>query len=92
MYVIHIAVSLKPGRADEAQRMLTEQVVPRSKQRPGFIKGTWFGDAETKGFALLTYSSQELAEQAVAGMASGAGPDDPITVDSVQVYAVQAEA
>ncbi|WP_133827960.1 hypothetical protein [Actinomycetospora succinea] len=86
-------MSLKPGRADEALRSLTDHIVPMSKQRPGFVKGTWYGDGESQGFALLTYSSRELAEQAAADISStGPGADDPIALESVDVYAVQAEA
>jgi hypothetical protein len=92
MYVIHVAVSFKPGRTDEATRMLTEYVVPMSKQRPGFLKGTWFGDAESKGFAVLTYSSRDHAEQAAAAMSDGPEPDAPFTLASLEIYPVQAEA
>ena len=90
MHVVQIAVSIDPSRRDEAYRGLVENIVPMTKERPGFVKGTWFGDGEQKGFALITYESQEHAERAASQIT--APPDAPMTLDSVAVWAVQAEA
>lgn len=90
MYVVHIAVRIDPSRTDDAARYLHERVVPDAKQAPGFQRGLWTGDGATKGRAVMTFDSQANAER-VASMV-GAADDDPVSVESVEVMWVQAEA
>jgi quinol monooxygenase YgiN len=89
MYAVEVTVSITPSRAEEAVRGLHEHVVPATKQSPGFVRGTWYGDRHSEGHAVLTYDSQETAEKAAAGVT--AGSDDAITIESVRVFEVQAE-
>ena len=68
---------------------LHENVVPMVKQAPGFVRGSWFGDDQT-GRGLVLFASEDQARQA-ASLVS-AGPDDPVQIESVTVYKVNAEA
>lgn len=88
MYAVVITVSMNPVNGETNRATLHDYVVPRAKQHAGFVKGTWLGDGAT-GISVVTYDSQETAEKAAAGVAA---PADPITIESVQVHEVQAEA
>ena len=39
MYAVIVNVSIAPGQFEASQKVLREQVVPRVKQAPGFVKG-----------------------------------------------------
>jgi hypothetical protein len=88
MYAVLVKVRIKPGRHDEAIRTLQSDIVPTVKGAPGLVRGTWFGDTET-GNGLMVFQSEEHAQQA-AGMIS-AGDDDPVEIQDVKVYEVNAE-
>jgi hypothetical protein len=68
---------------------LRTNVVPQAKGAPGLVRVTWFGDDST-GHALAVFDSEEQARQ-MAGMVS-ARADDPVEIQDVKVYEVQAEA
>jgi hypothetical protein len=88
MHAVLVKVRIKPGRHDEAMRLLQANVVPEVKGTPGLVRGTWFGDAET-GHGLMVFQSADQAQQ-MAGMVS-AGDDDPVEIQDVEVYEVNAE-
>lgn len=88
-YAVFVKVKIAAGRHADSLKGLNEDVVPRVKQAPGFIRGTWFGD-EQAGHGLMLFDSEEQARQ-VASMVS-AGPDDPVQIESATVYEVHAEA
>ena len=89
MHAVLVKVQIKSGRYDEAIKGLRADVVPRVKQAPGFVRGTWFGDNET-GHGLVVFESEEQA-QGMAGMVS-AEADDPVEIQAVKIYEVNAEA
>ena len=89
MHAVMVTVRMAPARADEARKTLDDYIVPSVKQHPGLVKGTWMA-ADELGVSVVTYDSQENAEKAAGGVS--AGPDDPISIESVQVYEVHAEA
>ncbi len=64
-------------------------MVPDVKRASGLVRGTWFGNTET-GHGLMVFGSEEQAGQMV-GMVS-AGDDDPVEIQDVEVYEVNAEA
>ncbi len=88
MYAVLVKVRIKPGRHDDAMRLLQSNVVPEVKGVPGLVRGTWFGDTET-GHGLMVFESADQA-QGMAGMVS-AGDDDPVEIQDVKVYEVNAE-
>ena len=89
MHAVLVKVRIKSGRYDEAIQLLQSKVVPDVKQAPGLVRGTWFGDSET-GHGLMVFQSEEQAQQ-LAGMVS-TGDDDPVEIQDVKVYEVNAEA
>lgn len=89
MHVVLVKVQIKSDRYDEAIKTLHADVVPKVKQAPGFVRGTWFGDHET-GHGCVVFESEQQAQQ-MAGMVT-AEADDPVEVRSVKVYEVNAEA
>lgn len=89
MHAVLVKVRIKSGRHDEAMRLLQANVVPDVKGAPGLVRGTWFGDTET-GHGLMVFQSADQAQQ-MAGMVS-AGDDDPVEIQDVKVYEVNAEA
>lgn len=89
MYVVYAKVGIRPGRAEEAINSLKENIIPRVKQAPGFVKGTWYGNDQT-GHGLTLFESEDQAQ----GMAKTvtAEPGDPIEIVEVEVYELHAEA
>lgn len=89
MYAVLVNVKIAPGRYDEALAALRDQIVPMVKGAPGFVRGTWFGN-EQSGNSLVVFDSEESARAMSAQVTSG--PDDPVSIEDVQVYEVHAEA
>ncbi len=85
MHAVLVKVRIKSGRHDDALQTLQSDIVP---QAPGMVKGTWFGNNET-GHGLVVFESEEQAQQ-MAGMIT-AGDDDPVEIEDVQVYEVNAQ-
>lgn len=89
MYVMTARVAIREGRQADAQHKLDDEMVPRSKAMPGFLHGTWYGD-EHVGEGVLVFDTREHADQMAARI--HAGPDEPIAIEQVRVYALHAEA
>jgi len=68
---------------------LKENIIPRVKQAPGFVKGTWYGNDQT-GHNLLLFESEDQAQGMVKMIT--AEPGDPIQIVEVEVYELHAEA
>lgn len=88
MYIVYAEVGIKPGRTQESIDNLNANIIPRVKQAPGCVKGTWYGTDET-GHCLMFCTSEEQA-RAMVPMVT-AEPGDPIEVAEVEVYQVHAE-
>lgn len=89
MYAVLVKVRIDPSRHTEAVDGLRASVVPQVKNAPGFIRGTWFGDQEI-GHGLMVFESEDQARQMASTVTTG--PDDPVQVEDVHVYEVNAEA
>jgi hypothetical protein len=89
MYAVLVKVRIDPARHDEAISGLHDSVVPQVKSAPGFVRGTWFGDQEA-GYGVVLFQSEEQARSMATTVASA--PDDPVQVEEVRVYEVNAEA
>ena len=89
MYAALVTVKLDATRPEDIMKNLHESVVPRSKQAPGFVRGTWFGDGK-RGHGLILFESEKQAQD----MASHASmdPASPVQIESTAVYKVNAEA
>jgi hypothetical protein len=87
MHAIIARVNISDVEA--ATAALREQVVPRVQQLPGFVTGYWTRK-DSQGLSLVVFESEEAAEQAAAQLP--AGIPDAVTLDSVEVREVVAQA
>lgn len=95
MYGVIVEVKIDRGHHAEMRVMMDEEVVPRARQLPGFVGGSWFQSLEGDGgSALLLFDSEETARGAAQLIASqGPLADSPVwSVDDVHTYEVLARA
>jgi hypothetical protein len=84
-----VVVKVTLTDAEAAQRELTEEVVPRAKQAPGFVTGYWTRKDNT-GLSMIIFESEEQA-QAMADRLPQMVPEH-VTLDGVEVREVAAHA
>ncbi|MGO9558906.1 MAG: hypothetical protein ACLPYW_07440 [Acidimicrobiales bacterium] len=87
MHAVVVNVTINDREA--AERALSEQLVPRVSQIPGFVSGYWTMKDDT-GLTMLVFDS-EAAADAMGEMASAVVPD-AMTLGSVEVREVVAHA
>lgn len=97
MHGMVINVKIDPDRFDEAEQGLTEMVVPTVKAQAGFVRGTWLHHrAESRGIGVVVYESKDAAQAAMAMFeqmrAAPESANDPVTVESAELYDVGAIA
>jgi hypothetical protein len=92
MHAVEATVAIAPGSFEGAQTGLHTHVVPQAKQAPGFVKGYWTINASRdRGKSMMLFDTQENAVNA-AKMAQSSPPPSGVTMTSVEVYEVIAEA
>jgi hypothetical protein len=77
------------GAEQDAERELTENVVPQVSQAPGFVAGYWTRKGDS-GLSMTLWESEDAATRA-SEMVRGAAPSG-VTVESVEVREVVAHA
>ena len=91
MYAIVVNVSIAPGQFAAARKALNEQVVPRVKRAPGFVKGYWtVRDDSSQGTSMAIFRTKEEADSAVT-MVRNTAPPPGVTLNSAEVREVIAE-
>ncbi len=91
MHAVLVSVRIDAERADEAEKMLHEQTVPRASSFDGFVKGYWARSVDrTRGRGTLIFESEAAAKAATEQIVMP--PDSPTTVESIEVFEVLAEA
>jgi hypothetical protein len=92
MHAVVVSVSVAPGQFETAQKALKENVVPRVKQSPGFVKGYWTSNANrTEGWSIAVFNSEQDANNAAAMARQGPMPPG-VTQNSLEVREVIADA
>ena len=77
---------------DRGRQFLTEELVPRVKQAPGFVTGHWTrSDDGSNGLSLIVFESEENA-RGVVDMIQSQGPGEGVTLDDAEVREVVASA
>ena len=77
---------------DRGREFLTEELVPRVKQAPGFVAGYWTrSDDSSNGLSMVVFESEEAA-RTVAEMIQSQGPGEGVTLDDTEVREVVASA
>jgi hypothetical protein len=89
VYATLTEVEFLPGRHDAATQMLNDDLIPRVKGAPGFVRGTWVGDDST-GHGLIVFQTEDQARQAIQALESIEMPDLRVTHNGV--YHVDGEA
>jgi heme-degrading monooxygenase HmoA len=90
MHAVVIRVTI--GDAEVAEAALKEQVVPRASGTPGFVAGYWTRSMSgNDGLSMLVFESEEAAEGAKERMQS-MDPPPTVTIDSVEIREVVANA
>jgi hypothetical protein len=92
MHAIVTTVRIAQGQFENARRELKDQVIPRVRQTPGFLKGFWTRSADGAiGTSMVVYDTQQQAEEA-AKMVRNSPTPPGVTFNSVDVCEVVAEA
>lgn len=92
MYIVVGTVDLPAEKFEEARKELREQIIPRISGSPGFIKGFWtIGSDPTRGMSFLQFQSEQDAQNVAKMMREGAVPRN-VSLVSVEVREVIAEA
>lgn len=92
MHGLVFEVTIDPARADEAEKLLHETVVPGRPGLPGFVTGSWLrSDDGTRGNSVVVFESEEAAQNALD---NGPRPPEgaPATITRVDKMAVLAHA
>jgi hypothetical protein len=92
MHAVIGTVTIAAGQTDAARKSLNDDVVPRVKSAPGFVKGYWAASADgAHGTSMLLFKTKQDADNA-ANMARTSPRPPGVTLDSVDVREVIAEA
>jgi hypothetical protein len=88
-----VAVRVTINDREPAEAMLREQIVPTVSQSQGFVAGYWTrSDDGSNGQSMVVFDSEEAA-QGMAQRLQEQGPgNDAVTLDSVEVREVVANA
>jgi hypothetical protein len=76
---------------DSANQMLSQEIVPRVSQAPGFVAGYWIRGEGDQGMSTIVFESEDAANGA-AQMIQSQPEGDAVTLDSVEVREVVASA
>ena len=88
MHAVVVTVTILD--VQKAQTFLTEEVVPRVSQAPGFVAGYWVRFGENQGRSVIVFESEDAARGAADQIQ--AAPDDTVNFESVDVGEVVASA
>jgi heme-degrading monooxygenase HmoA len=91
MHAVVVKVSIND--LEKGRQFLTEQVVPRVSQAPGFQAGYWTRSDDNKGLSMMVFESEDAA-RAVVQMMESQPPtgDDGVTLEGTEVREVVASA
>jgi hypothetical protein len=92
VHAVVVSVAIEPGQADAATAILREQIVPRVAASPGLVTAHWTqGASRTDGLSMVVFDTEENAE-AAAEMARNIPMPPGVTMRSVEVRMVVAQA
>lgn len=76
---------------EAGRKMLEDEVIPRVKQAPGFVGGYWTRK-DNRGMSMIVFESEDAAKTAAEQISSNAGSAEAVSLDSVEVREVVAQA
>jgi heme-degrading monooxygenase HmoA len=77
---------------EKGRQFLTEQVVPRVSQAPGFVAGYWTRSEDDKGLSMIVFESEDAARQVAQMIESQGMADEGVTLEGTEVREVVANA
>jgi hypothetical protein len=77
---------------DEGRKFLTEQVIPRVTQAPGFVAAHWVRLGDGTGASIVVFETEEAAQAAAEQARSNPPPSHAVTITSLEVGEVVAGA
>jgi hypothetical protein len=91
MHAVVVKVSISD--LESARKVLEEQIVPRASQAPGFVAGYWTrSDDASNGLSMLVFESEDNARAAEAMIREGAERNEAVTLESLEIREVVANA
>jgi hypothetical protein len=87
-----VVVQVNINDFERSREFLTSQVVPRASQAPGFVAGYWARMPGDRGRSMIMFGSEEEAQAAKQMVEAGASESDAVTLESVEVGEVVANA
>lgn len=94
MHAVFGTVEIEADRVAESETMLKEQLLPRVKDFPGFVSGTWTRSMDdTQGRSLIIFDNEESARAAIeAAKEMAPPPGAPIKFGTFELFQVVAQA
>ena len=89
-----VVVRVTVNDVESSRKALTQDVVPRVKQAPGFQAGFWTappGGGSGPGLSIVVFDSEQNAQQAAGMVRQGPFPDG-VELQDVEVREVVASA
>ena len=88
-----VVVKVTINDLEPATEMLRSEVVPRASAAPGFVAGYWTrADDGRNGLSMIVFESQDAAQAVAQQLQSSGPPGEGVTLDSVEVREVVANA
>ena len=88
-----VVVNVSIADFDQARQMLTERIVPRVSQAPGFVAGYWTRSEDgRRGMSMVVFDSEDAANGAAQMIQSQLPEEDAVTLEGVEVREVVANA
>ena len=88
-----VVVNVNIADFDQARQMLTERIVPRVSQAPGFVAGYWTRSEDgRRGMSMVVFDSEDAANGAAQMIQSQLPEEDAVTLEGVEVREVVANA
>jgi hypothetical protein len=90
MHAVVVKVTIEDF--EPAREFLTNEIVPRVSQAPGFVAGYWTRSGENTGQSMIVFESEDSAQTVKQMLESGDGPGEAVTLESAEVCEVVASA
>jgi hypothetical protein len=90
MHAVFTAVTVKEG--DSATARLRDEIVPQVSGAPGFVAGYWVRLPGGKGVSIVAFESEDAAQSMVNMIRERPAADDSVTLDTIEVGEVVANA
>jgi hypothetical protein len=93
VYAMVVMVDIDTERLKESEELLQSFTIPMAKSQAGFQRGLWMrSTSDSEGRGVVLFDSQEHAEAAAKAARQGPPPGAPVSIRSVDVFQILAEA